>query len=82
MKQSEIKKFVKKLNVRPSEEMYSRTLTDTLEAQEIQKESAVSRPNLWRFIMESKVTKYSAAAAITLAIVLILFITAWGKKKK
>ena len=74
MKQSEIKKLVKKLNIRPSAEMYDRTLSDTLDAQEIQKKKSVaSRPNLWRFIMESKVTRYSAAAVITLAMVLVLF---------
>jgi hypothetical protein len=61
------------LNVRPSEEMYSRTLVDTLEAQKVQKKTAASRPNLWRFIMESKVTRYSAAAVIMFAIVLVLF---------
>jgi hypothetical protein len=73
MKQSEIKKLVKKLNVRPSSEMYDRTLTDILETQEIQKKSAASRPNLWRFIMESKITKYSAAAVVALAIAFVLF---------
>ena len=74
MKQSEIKKLVKKLNVRPRVEMYDRTLSDTLDAQEIQnKKSAVPRPNMWRLIMENKVTRYSAAAVIALAIALILF---------
>ncbi len=53
--------------------MYDRTLTDILEAQEIQKESAESRPNLWRFIMESRVTRYSAAAVVALAMALVLF---------
>ena len=74
MKPSEIKKLVKKLNVRPSVEIYDKTLADTLEAQQIQKKKPVaSRPNLWRFIMESKVTRYSAAAVITLAITFVLF---------
>ena len=73
MKQSEIEMLVKQLHVRPCAEMYGRTLTDTLEAQQIQqKKSAASRLNLWRFIMESKITRYSAAAAVTLAIVLVL----------
>ena len=73
MKQSEIKKLVKKLNVRPSPEMYDRTLSETLDTQQIyNKKSAASRPNLWRFIMESKVTKYSAVAVITLATALVL----------
>jgi hypothetical protein len=73
MKPAEIEELVKKLYVRPSVEMAGRTLTDTLEAQEIQKKSAASRPNLWRLIMENKVTRYSAAAIITLAIAFVLF---------
>jgi hypothetical protein len=73
MKQAEIEMLVKKLNIRPCAEMYGRTLTDTLEAQQIQKKkSAACRPNLWRFIMENKITRYSAAAVIALAMTLIL----------
>jgi hypothetical protein len=64
---------VKKLHVRPGAEMYDRTLADTLEAQEMsKKKSAVRRPNLWRFIMESRVTRYSAAAVVALAVALVL----------
>src|SRR4030042_247718 len=73
MKEAEIEMLVKKLNVRPCAEMYGRTLTDTLEAQQIQKKkSAACRPNLWRFIMESKITRYSAAAVVALAMALVL----------
>jgi len=73
MKQAEIETLVKQLNVRPSAEMYGRTLADTLEAQPIQnKKTAVCRPNLWRFIMESRITKYSAAAVVALAMALVL----------
>jgi len=73
MNQAEIKALVKKLNVRPCAEMYGRTLSDTLEAQESwKKKSAAPRPNLWRFIMESKVTRYSAAAVVALAMTLVL----------
>jgi hypothetical protein len=32
-----------------------------------------SHKNFWRFIMENKVTKYSAAAVVTLALTLVLF---------
>jgi len=79
MNQEEIESLVKKLNVRPSAEMYDRTLSDTLDAQQIQrKKSAEHRPNLWRFIMESKVTRYSAAAIIVLAMTLILFGPFWS----
>jgi len=73
MKQSEIEELVKKLNVKPGAKMYDRTLTDTLKAQEIQKKSTASRPNLWRFIMDSKVTRYSAAAVVALSMALVLF---------
>jgi hypothetical protein len=73
MKQSEIEILVKKLNVQPCAEMYDRTLTDTLEAQDIwKKKSAAPRPNLWRFIMENKVTRYSAAAVVALAVAMVL----------
>ena len=74
MNQAEIEALVKKLNVRPSTKMYDGTLSDTLEAQESWKrESAAQRPNLWRLIMGSKVTRYSAAAVVVLSMVLILF---------
>jgi len=33
MKPTEVERLVKKLHVKPSAEMYSKTLTDTLEAQ-------------------------------------------------
>ena len=36
--------------------------------------------NLWRFIMESKVTRYSAAAIVALAFVLVLFNPFGGSK--
>jgi hypothetical protein len=72
MKQSEIKKLVKKLNVRPSDKMHGRTLTDILETQDIQKKTAAHRPNLWRLIMESKITRYSVAAVVALAIAFVL----------
>ena len=72
MKPAEIEELVKKLYVKPGAEMYSRTLADTLEAQKIQKKSAARRPNLWRFIMESKVTRYSAVAVVTLGVAFVL----------
>jgi hypothetical protein len=54
--------------------MHDRMLSDTLDAQDIwKKKSATYRPNLWRFVMENKVTRYSAAAVVILAIALVLF---------
>jgi len=79
MKRAEIKALVKKLHVKLSAETYDRILADTLEAQQNQKQkSAVHRPNLWRFIMESKVTRYSVAAVIVLALTLVLFSPFWS----
>lgn len=73
MNQEEIEVLVKKLNVRPSDEMYDRTLTDTLEAHKTSsKKSAARRPNMWRSIMESKITRYSAVAVVTLAVAFVL----------
>ncbi len=73
MNQPEIKILLKKLNVRPRAESYDKILSDTLDAQDIwKKKTAAYRPNLWRFIMESKVTRYSAVAVIALAIALVL----------
>ena len=79
MKELDIKALVKKLNVRPSAESYDKTLSDTLDAQDVWKmKSVVYRPNVWRFIMESKVTRYSAAAAIILATTFVLFGPSWA----
>ncbi|MHC4326100.1 MAG: hypothetical protein ACYSUX_17660 [Planctomycetota bacterium] len=73
MKQSDIEKLVKKLNIRPNAEMYGRTLADTLEAQKTsRKKSAGHQPNIWRFIMESKITRYSAATVVVLAAAIVL----------
>jgi hypothetical protein len=73
MNRAQIKASIKKLHVRPSDEMYDRTLSDTLDAQQIQKKKpAARRPNMWRFIMESRATRYSAAAAAVLAAALVL----------
>jgi hypothetical protein len=73
MKPAEIEELVKKLYVKPSAEMYGRTLTDTLEAHKTsRKKSAARQPNIWRFVMESKITRYSAAAVVALATAFVL----------
>ena len=73
MKPAEIEKLVKKLHVKPSAEMYGKTLTDTLEAQKTsRKKSAARRPIMWSLIMDCKITRFSAAAVITLAAALVL----------
>ena len=78
MNRAEIRALVKKLRVRPSDEMVDRTLSDTLDAQQIRnKETAAHRPNVWRLIMESKVTKYSAVATI-LVVASLIFSNPFG----
>ena len=73
MNQEEIKTLLKKLNIRPSAGMYDKTLMDTLNAQKIQKKKPTGhRSKFWRFIMESKVTRYSTAAIVALAMTIIL----------
>ena len=74
MNQEQIKALIKKLHVRPSADTYDKTLSDTLDAQQIQnKKPAARRPTLWRLIMENKITRYSAAAVVALAMTLVLF---------
>lgn len=73
MKRTEIEALVKRLSVRPGDEIYRSTLSDTLEAQQVRnKKAAARRPNVWRLIMESKITRYSAAATILVVASLIL----------
>lgn len=73
MKQSEIKSQLKQLQIQPSAEMLDTTRADMLAAQEKQRtKRAVSRPIVWRFIMESKVTRYSSAAVVAMALGLVL----------
>lgn len=61
---AEVERLVKKFRIKPTEQMRERTLTDALKAQEeIKKtESAVTRPNIWRIIMKTKLNKLTAAS--------------------
>jgi hypothetical protein len=72
MNQAEIEALLKKLNVQPSAEMYDGTLSDTLEAQHTQKKKSAPQLKYWRLIMESKVTRYSAAAVVALVMAMVL----------
>jgi len=58
--------------IRPSSDLDAQVLADVRKAHKESSIARQSKPNLWRKIMESKVTKYSAAAVVTLAVVLIL----------
>jgi hypothetical protein len=61
---AEVERLVKKFRIKPTVKMREKTLTDTLKAQEeIKKtESAVTRPNIWRIIMKTKLKKLTAAS--------------------
>ena len=61
---AEVERLVKKFRIKPTVKMREKTLTDALKAQEeIKKtESAVTRPNIWRTIMKTKLKKLTAAS--------------------
>jgi hypothetical protein len=61
---AEVERLVKKFRIKPTVKMRKKTLTDALKAQEeIKKtESAVTRPNIWRTIMKTKLKKLTAAS--------------------
>jgi protocatechuate 3,4-dioxygenase beta subunit len=71
-----IKKLIRDmhvLDINTSDEMDRRIVHDALKAQEKLKEttSAETQPNTWRIIMQSKMTKFAAAAAMMGIAVLI-----------
>jgi hypothetical protein len=72
----QIEKIVGRAQARAGRETDARILTDavnTLTNSTINRPQALRPgPTIWRFIMESKITRYSAAAVITLAMTLIL----------
>jgi len=64
-----IKRLVKKLNDTTSAEMDQRVLTDVLHTlAESEKPTALTRPKIWRNIMQSRITKLAAAAVIVIAV--------------
>jgi hypothetical protein len=66
----DIKKLIEKMNDTTGAEMDKRVLSDILEALAESKEtqSADTRPNIWRIIMTSRITKLAAAAVIIIAV--------------
>jgi hypothetical protein len=58
--------------VRPSDDLDTRILADAGMAREESSMARHSKPNVWRKIMENKVTKYSAAAVVALAMAMVL----------
>ena len=72
----DIKRLIKILTDRTSAQMDERVLKDVLFAlEESEKTSAITKPNLWRIIMKSPITKLAAAAVI--AIVVLGGISFW-----
>lgn len=63
---------VHRSNIRPSADLESNVLINASEAREKSSMVKQFKFNVWRTIMESKVTRYSAAAVITLAALLVL----------
>jgi len=72
---TEVEKLVKKFRLKPTAKMSEKTLADALKAQEeIKKtESAVIQPNIWRIIIKSRISKFSAAAIILIGALLGLY---------
>lgn len=73
----QIEKIVGRAQARAGQETDERILNDAVNALT---NSTINRPQasrpgptIWRFIMESKITRYSAAAVIVLAMALVLF---------
>ncbi len=67
MKLTKVKKWVKRLNIVPSADMYERTLSDTLKAQgnSIKELPNVYKPNLWKIVAGSRIGALTAACLIT-----------------
>ena len=67
-----IEKLIKSLHFKASAELHNRTLNDVLQAHEESRrtQSAKLKPNVWRIIMKSKITKLAAAAAMIVVILI------------
>ena len=58
--------------VRPSADLDAKVLAHVRKACKESSMAGQSKPNMWRKIMESKVTRYSAVAVVTLAVAFVL----------
>jgi len=70
--EKDIEKLVRKIIVTPDTQMDRKTLDDILMAQEKTKttSSAKPRPNIWRIIMKSKMTKFASVAVIIIGVLI------------
>ena len=66
------KSYLKNLHVPSSAQMDDRILGDAFSAMEesIKTKSAVIKPNIWRKIMKSRITKFAVAAVIIIAVLI------------
>jgi outer membrane lipoprotein-sorting protein len=71
-KAKNIEELIKKLRYDTSSQMYDRIFDNVLQAQEQseQQKSAATRPNIWRMIMKTKITKFAAAAVLIIAVLI------------
>ena len=67
-----IQKLIKKLNVTPDPKRRQKTLNDALQALENtqNKTPAPTEPNIWRIIMKNRITKFTVAAGVIIAVLL------------
>ena len=69
--------FGKKIEIKTTGELDKRIINDALPVYEksFKTQSASMQPNIWRIIMQSKIVKFSTAAVILLAILLLITYT-------
>jgi len=70
-----IEGLIKRLQVTPGEQMHERTLHDVLQAHEQSNDAVLTAagPSWWASIMQSKMAKIGAAAAILIGLTLMLY---------
>jgi outer membrane lipoprotein-sorting protein len=66
--------LMKKSATKTTRELDEKIIGDALQTQEKSKKlkSAVNQSNIWRIIMQSKITKYAVAAVILIAVMLVI----------
>ncbi len=69
---NDIKKIIKKFNVKPRSVMKSKVLNDALQMQRNRTRQNIPDTNTWRIIMNNKTTKFATAAAIILVAITII----------
>jgi len=75
-----IEKLIKNIDIDTNAKTDKAVLDDVLEAFEKSKKPAAIEPNIWRIIMKSPVTKFTAAAAVII-VAISLFIAYQDSRK-